>query len=262
MYETSETTYPNVSQSFGIMGLTILSTLIFSPIAALKPVIGKELALLITYVLSFSAAFILFYFIRKKKTGISTFNLSLKNYKIIPLAILGILALGIGVTDPLVSLIPMPDLIKKIFIDALGNPDIYTFITIVIAAPILEELIFRGIILDGLLKRYSPMKSILISSLIFGIVHMNPWQFIGAMILGSFLGWIYYKTKSIIPSIIMHSVNNLVGFLSIAILGKENIDTSLVQLAGGAVNATLIIVGSIVIFLGSIYLLQKQFAKE
>lgn len=260
--ETTQPTYPSVAQSFGIMGFTILIPIVFAPIMMLKPVIGKELVTLITYVFDFFAVFMLIYFIRKKKTGERAINLNLKNIKILPLIVLGMLGLGIGITDPLANLIPMPEFVKTMFLDAIGNPNIYTFTTLVIAAPILEELIFRGIMLDGLLKRYSPLKSILISSLLFGIVHLNPWQFIGAMILGSFLGWIYYKTKSVVPTIIMHSVNNLVGFLMIAKYGKESIDNSLVQIAGGTVNAAVIIVGSILVFVGSVYLLQKQFAKD
>lgn len=45
----------------------------------------------------------------------------------------------------------------------------------VIAAPVLEELIFRGMMLEGLLKKYSPVTSIIISSILFGVAHLNPW---------------------------------------------------------------------------------------
>lgn len=262
MIETMQPTYPSVAQSFGIMGFTILIPIIFAPIMMFKAVIGKELATLITYVFAFFTVFMLTYFIRKKKTGERAINLNLKNIKILPLIVLGMLCLGIGITDPLANLIPMPEFVKTMFLDALGDPNIYTFTTLVIVAPILEELIFRGIMLGGLLTRYSPLKSILISSLLFSFVHLNPWQFIAAMISGLFLGWIYYKTRSVVPTIIMHSVNNLVGFLAIAKYGKESIDNSLVQIAGGTVNAAVIIIGSMLVFVGSVYLLQKQFAKD
>ncbi|HPX05911.1 MAG TPA: CPBP family intramembrane metalloprotease, partial [Tenuifilaceae bacterium] len=89
----------------------------------------------------------------------------------------------------------------------------FSFITAVILAPVLEELLFRGIILKGFLKNYSPVKAIVVSGLLFGIFHLNPWQAIGASFVGVILGWVYYKTKSIIPCIIIHFVNNLLAFI-------------------------------------------------
>ena len=79
------------------------------------------------------------------------------------------MALLFGVITPIDSLIPMPEILKKALLDLAGQNGIFSFLLIVIAAPILEELLFRGIILDGLLKNYSPLKSILISSFLFGL---------------------------------------------------------------------------------------------
>ena len=73
--------------------------------------------------------------------------------------------------EPLTALIPMPEWFKKIMEDAI-RPDIYSFITIVILAPILEELLFRGIILEAFLKNYSPWKAIIWSSIIFGVFRL------------------------------------------------------------------------------------------
>src|SRR5690606_30966839 len=83
---------------------------------------------------------------------------------------------------------------------------------IVIAAPILEEVIMRGIILDGLLKRYSPVRSILFSSFLFGLLHLNPWQMVSAMVIGIFAGWVYYRTRSLALPILIHATNNLSAF--------------------------------------------------
>ncbi|MDW3194680.1 MAG: type II CAAX endopeptidase family protein [Cytophagales bacterium] len=126
---------------------------------------------------------------------------------LIPLVVLNII-----VIDPLVSLIPMPDAFKELFEDLLKR-DLFTFLTIVIAAPILEEFVFRGIVLEGFLKNYDAKKSIIWSAVLFGAVHLNPWQFIGAGILGAYIGWVYYRTRSLIPCIIIHMVNNLIAFL-------------------------------------------------
>lgn len=79
---------------------------------------------------------------------------------------------------------------------------------VAILGPILEELLFRGAITKVLLKKYNPVKAILISGLIFGIFHMNPAQVVGATLIGFILAWIYYKTHSLIPCILIHIMNN------------------------------------------------------
>ncbi len=74
--------------------------------------------------------------------------------------------------------------------------------------PVLEELLFRGAVTRILLQRYSPAKAIVFSALIFGIFHINPAQIAGATLIGLFLAWIYYRTESLIPCILVHVLNN------------------------------------------------------
>lgn len=93
----------------------------------------------------------------------------------------------------------------------------------VILAPLFEEIIFRGIILKGLLnKGLKPLSAITISSALFGIVHGNPWQFVGAMLLGSVLGLVYYKTKSLLLPILLHAFNNLCSSILILYFKTES----------------------------------------
>lgn len=87
------------------------------------------------------------------------------------------------------------------------------FIAVSIVAPLVEELLFRGIILRGFLKYYSVKKSIIVSALLFGIMHLNPWQFLGAFMFGILFGWWFVKTRSIIPCILGHALNNSLAFL-------------------------------------------------
>lgn len=82
----------------------------------------------------------------------------------------------------------------------------------VVMAPIFEEIVFRGIIQKGLInKGVNPWKAIGISAVVFGLVHGNPWQFVGAVLLGGVLGFVYYKTKSLLLPILLHAFNNLVS---------------------------------------------------
>lgn len=78
-----------------------------------------------------------------------------------------------------------------------------------IFAPIGEEICFRGIILGGLLKtRCRPWIAILVSAIIFASFHGFGANFVTAMLLGILAGWLYWRTGSIIPGIIIHITNN------------------------------------------------------
>lgn len=86
----------------------------------------------------------------------------------------------------------------------------------VVMAPLFEEIIFRGIIQKGLInKGMKPAAAILIASVVFGIVHGNPWQFVGAVLLGVVLGLVYHRTKSLLLPVLLHAFNNLCSALLI-----------------------------------------------
>lgn len=87
------------------------------------------------------------------------------------------------------------------------------FVIAVIAAPICEELIFRGIILHSL-KKYSPGFAVVFSSLLFALAHMNLYQGIAVMGMGLVMGFLYLKTGSLQASIFIHFINNLIAVLS------------------------------------------------
>jgi membrane protease YdiL (CAAX protease family) len=71
-----------------------------------------------------------------------------------------------------------------------------------------EEIFFRGVLLDKLSKTYPARKAILMSALLFGMMHFNPWQFLNASIGGIFYGWLYLRFRSIWVCMFMHAYNN------------------------------------------------------
>ena len=263
MTESKIKIYPNVAESFGITGIVILAMLLFSPVnLVLNKLIGNEASMLIYYLLAIGIPFWIVYSIKKSKTNYLSFNLTIENKRIIPLIIIGTIALLFGIITPIGNLIPMPESIKKAFMDFGSQTGIFAFLLMVIAAPILEELIFRGIILDGLLKKYSSTKSILISSLLFGLVHLNPWQFVTGLIIGIFSGWVYYRTRSLSYSIIIHASANLSGFIMRYFIDFDSfMDDTLVEMYGGLSNLIIAIIGSIIIVAVCVYFLRKEFSK-
>jgi uncharacterized protein len=97
------------------------------------------------------------------------------------------------------------ELMKQIF---LSQNVVSRVWLLVIVAPITEELLFRGIILRGLLSRYRPATAVVITALLFAFIHLNPWQFFSALFLGLVLGWFYARTRSVAICILGHAIQN------------------------------------------------------
>lgn len=89
------------------------------------------------------------------------------------------------------------------------------FLKVAVVAPVVEELIFRGLILHGFRKNYSGFTAVVMSALLFALFHLNPWQFPATFLLGLLLGWIMLRTNSIILAIIGHSINNILVLMDI-----------------------------------------------
>ena len=256
--------YPNLGESFGIMGWILLaSILVGMPIGFIQyftPVtkVSESIFGLIGYTLPF--AIVSFFIYKKMKTLDNNFSLkfNLPSIGILLLLIPLTLALSI-VIEPFITVIPMPDFMKELFESMMKN-DIYSVIMVAVMAPIFEEIIFRGFILNGLLKNYSPTKAILWSATLFGIVHLNPWQFIGAFIIGAVIGWLYWKTNSIIPGMLIHFVNNFSA--SMVMIYADDANATTQQLFGGENSYYIAYTTSALIVITSFFFLKKYFEKK
>lgn len=92
----------------------------------------------------------------------------------------------------------------------------YMFFSVLIVAPILEELFFRKYLLIELLKKYNVKISLLVSSLCFSLIHIDsPRNLIPTFIFGCVSGIIYLKSKNIRYSILLHFLSNLFWILLI-----------------------------------------------
>ena len=267
--------YPSIAQSWGILGIMIGTALFVVPALIFAPLLfGLDFndmsfgaQILITTLLGTGIPCWIIYHLRKKKTNIDSFNLSIENRRIIPLIVLVAIPLNLGIAGPLVELVPMTDffreMIREMVLEMAGDQGLLMFTALVIAAPILEELIFRGIMLDGLLRIYSPTKAVIVSSLLFGLVHLNPAQFVGGALVGGFMGWVYVHTRSVMATILIHAAFNLTAFTeSYFIDVEEAIDMSYAEVLGGTTNYVLVVLGSIVVTLGCVFLLDKEFKKS
>ncbi len=97
---------------------------------------------------------------------------------------------------------------------AMGGSPVFLVLTIAILAPVVEELIFRGLVLGHLLTKMKRPAAILLSSLIFGVIHLNPLQIIYAALMGALLAFIYVRSCSIWAAVFAHAGFNLVGVIA------------------------------------------------
>ncbi|MBU3189056.1 CPBP family intramembrane metalloprotease [Clostridium bowmanii] len=109
-----------------------------------------------------------------------------------------------------VSKISMPDIINGAFEEISVSP-VIVILSAAVVAPIYEEIIFRGILLKGMAKKINPTIALVVSALLFGVVHFNSPQGINAFLLGLVIGFIYLTTQSIYLSIFAHFINNLLA---------------------------------------------------
>jgi sodium transport system permease protein len=91
------------------------------------------------------------------------------------------------------------------------------FLVYAFMASFCEELAFRGFILTGLRRRFHPWTAILISSFLFALYHMNVFQALPAFVLGVVLGILTVRCGSILPSMLLHFLNNA-AVMAVALL--------------------------------------------
>ncbi len=105
---------------------------------------------------------------------------------------------------------PVPQLLADFFRDLMSTDAgwLGPVFGLVVVAPVTEEILFRGLILRGLLSRHNVRLAILLSAALFALAHLNPWQAVSAGSLGVLFGWWYYRTRSIVPGLIGHVLVN------------------------------------------------------
>ena len=129
-------------------------------------------------------------------------NVSLKIWISIIVFMFGFIILSSELDNIFNFILPMPDFFQDMFQSILVNEYIIISIILVGIIPAFaEEMLFRGVILYGFKENYSHKKAIIISSLLFGLIHLNPWQFVTAFIIGIVAAWICLQTNSILPCI-------------------------------------------------------------
>ena len=140
--------------------------------------------------------------------------------------------LGTIALDLLSELISLPNIVEDQMIDMCREP--WGMLAIAIGAPIGEEIMFRWGIMGHMLRRNSSVPTaILVSAVLFGLMHMNPAQVFFAAAMGIMLGILYWRSGNIWWPIILHVLNNSMACLQVWLLGDKVKEYSLVDTFGG-----------------------------
>lgn len=128
---------------------------------------------------------------------------------------------------------------------------VLSIIVLALLPAIFEELIFRGIILNGLVKRLGEVGAIFMSALLFSLMHASLQQLLYTFILGIILGWIATRTGSTFSSMIVHFLNNAI-VVTISFIQKQKGIVENMQpynVWQWLFSVALVIVAAVIIFL-------------
>ena len=213
-HATGDADFPRLPQAVLLTVFTIAVMLVVNlGVVALRSALGLELgagwetALVNTLALGLVVSW------GCRRTGLS-FRHVLRFETFTPRLLLPLLFFTLGASivfsdfdNLLRSVWPMPPWIAEGF-EALMDGGWGSLLAVVVVAPVSEELLFRGLILRGLIIHRGVAGGIFYSALLFGFLHLNPWQFCTAFPMGLVLGWLFVRTRSLWPCILAHAALN------------------------------------------------------
>ena len=226
-------------------------------------ILGKEFisSILVSALVPQLCFFGVFMFISHKKR-VDIKQATALNFKINIWVLLLVLVIGIVSMFGFSPLITLFDTITSSwgYQSAVSNIDVGTlgklFGCIFYAAllpSICEELIFRGIITNGL-KKYGTITAVVLSSVLFALMHQNLQQLIYQLFLGGVMAYIVLKTGSIIYTMLLHFFNNFVILLSAHLFGETEATVDLSN-AWNIIKPILIAIAAVLIVVGILFVI-------
>jgi membrane protease YdiL (CAAX protease family) len=97
---------------------------------------------------------------------------------------------------------------EEAMFERMMSNELAAVVTVCVLAPFLEEMLFRGIILRSFLQQYGRQRAFVYSAALFGLAHLNIYQFTIAFLGGILLAWLYERTRSLWPCILLHGAYN------------------------------------------------------
>ena len=128
---------------------------------------------------------------------------------------------------------------------------------------IFEELFFRGLLFRALLRNLSPLYTIVGTGILFGVFHLISSSGIGlsrfapTALMGVILGWVCYRSRSVIPGMILHAIHNSLA-LSIAMHRDVLAQNGWIKPDQTYVPVWILVIGLVLCVIGTVLLRKKQ----
>ena len=216
----------SIGAVFGIVILSVISAFtvggIIIGISASSPEQTDKIYFYISFFLGQGIILVppLYYLTVKKKPILQSLRINLVSMQTVQYSFifsLGVLIIFDALDRIIHQIIPTPDYI--IDLGQIMQPDstlgyVFLFLAVVVVAPIGEEIVFRGFLQKFLEDYWKDItRAVLVTSLFFAMIHFNPFWTIQVYLLGVVLGFLAWKTKSVFPSILLHSINNGAAYI-------------------------------------------------
>ena len=206
---------------------------------------------------SYLAIILIAWYINKKRKLSADLDFRLTKLHMLPLILVVLFSFQLGLN------LPFQKVCDNVFsLDThISSTELLFILITILIMPVLEEILFRGFILKGILSTYSPKRAIIFSAAIFGVINLQYSMIPGAVCFGLLFGFIYYKTNSIGITILLHTATNLFGFFASYLnyhFGKSNFH-SITDLYGD--YSILLVVILMVTFIASFWYLYKKESK-
>jgi membrane protease YdiL (CAAX protease family) len=148
-------------------------------------------------------------------------HLSLGGWMSMLLALFGLGVLISNIPVAVDSVYPMSEEYREFFETFLRADSTGEFIVLLVIAAIVpgicEEITFRGLIHQGIRTTFGPQAAVVITGVLFAVIHLSPWNFLALIFMGLFLGLLREKTGSIWPGVVAHTVNNTLALTLITV---------------------------------------------
>ena len=179
------------------------------------------------------------------------FRLNIPRTEILALAVPIGLSLAV-LTDELDRIIqfflPTPEIFLQ-YLESLraetASEWILLILGVVIIAAISEEILFRGFLQVSLEKKGDVTRAVILSSISWTIIHINPYWAVQIFITGVILGFLAWRTNSVFPSMIVHATNN---FLSLLVINLDLEDSMAWYLWGDHVSPLIIVISAGILY--------------
>ena len=209
--------FPSTGDLLALMGIFLAANLATGAVAGLvrlsvggaaEPDAGRAgLSLAVTYAVSMTLTLggtLLYRRVRGGRGSLARFSARGLDPAVLGRAFLLMLSVGI-VIEPLTAHLPGPPY------EAMGR-GAWTFAALAVLAPLFEELLCRGVVLEAVRSRHGAVRAWLVSSLFFGVMHLYPAQAVGAFAIGLVLGAVCLSTGSLWGAVALHALNNALAY--------------------------------------------------